>query len=79
MRKTAQEANLLRVTKPFAGGKYHVGWAYTGCIWRCSEVLDNGKVILVTPRSRKKIVVDASDLYHTREVTEKIKLKQNQL
>ena len=45
------------------GRKYHCSWAKSrGFVWFLVEGLPNGKVVLETPRTRKRLITDAASL-----------------
>ena len=71
-----QAADLLKVDNPIVGRKYHLTWAQRGCVWILKEINTDGvRCLLQTPRTKKYLVANLSDLRHTRKEQFKIEQK----
>lgn len=56
----------VKVEIPAIGELYHLSWARSsGYVWRLKEILPNGKVKMVTPKTKKEIIANAADLLYT--------------
>jgi len=67
------------VDVPEIGKSYHLKWARkSGYVWRLLKILSNGKVLMITPRTNKELITNASDLLHTQKTTFKIRKNKQQ-
>ena len=63
--------DLMKVEKPVISHKYHVSWAAKGCVWRLIDI-QGENAILQTPKTKKRITANLSDLRHIRRNAYKI-------
>lgn len=65
--RRSDKQGYAKVDNPVIGEKYHLAWATNGCVWKLIELLPNGKCIMITPKTKKRITANISDLLHLRK------------
>jgi hypothetical protein len=73
-----KDTPLIEVAQPKINEKYHLAWAWHGCVWKLIELKDNGTCVMQTPTTKKTIVANVSDLRHLRKVQQRLETNDTQ-